>query len=71
MSKTLPLPTAVVPSEFAMLRVEGDLKVLVRLLDVKPAYGKFRYEVSPAHGTGKKWVDSDRLFPVLDDADTA
>lgn len=36
----------------------GGLRVAVVIVDVKMAYGKARYLVSPAQGTGEIWVES-------------
>ena len=45
----------------ALLRCEQDLRVPVRLADVKPGWGTFRYLVEPVGGMGEQWVDESRL----------
>ena len=45
----------------ALLRCEQDLRVPVRLSDVKPGWGTFRYLVEPVGGMGEQWVDESRL----------
>lgn len=36
----------------------GGLRVAVVVMDVKMAYGKARYLVSPVTGTGEIWVEA-------------
>lgn len=36
----------------------GGLMIGVRITDVKMAWGKMRYEVSPLSGSGSVWVES-------------
>lgn len=35
-----------------------QLKVYVRIMDVKQAYGRTRYLVTPKEGKGSQWVES-------------
>lgn len=37
------------------------MKFPVLIRDCKHAYGKMRFQISPASGAGMKWVDEDRL----------
>ena len=39
----------------------GGMLVEVIILDVKQAYGKERYQVSPVSGQGEVWVENLRL----------
>lgn len=48
----------------AMLRVERVLSVPVRIVDVKMAYGAFRFTVQPIGGSGQVTVDGARLLPM-------
>ena len=36
----------------------GGLHVNVLITDVKQAYGRTRYEVTPLQGTGRVWVEN-------------
>lgn len=38
--------------------ITGGLMVEVRITDVKMAWGKLRFEVSPIAGSGSVWVES-------------
>jgi hypothetical protein len=44
----------------ALLSVEG-LSVPVTIRNVRQAYGRTDYQVTPAGGTGVKWVDASRV----------
>lgn len=35
--------------------------VRVKIVDVKSAYGRVRYQVTPTDGTGLQWVDEDAV----------
>jgi len=45
----------------AYLTVPGGLRVKVRVLAKKLAYGRTLWQVTPADGTGAIWVTGDRL----------
>lgn len=42
----------------------GDMVFQVRITDVKTAYGRLRYQITPLVGTGTAWIDADTI--VLD-----
>lgn len=45
-----------------LLPVEGgELKIIIRVKDVKKAYGNILYEVEPMNGKGTKWIKADRV----------
>ena len=60
MEKTMKEIAAVL-GKTALLSIEAGLKVRVRVLDAKKAYGNLRYEVAPEGGEGQAWVDSSRV----------
>lgn len=37
------------------------VRVYVRVLDVKQAYGNLRYLITPLSGVGQTWVDAKRV----------
>lgn len=37
------------------------VRVYVRILDVKQAYGNLRYLITPLEGIGQTWVDARRV----------
>ena len=39
----------------------GGLKVNVEVTDVRVSFGRTQYEVTPLCGSGKVWVDADRV----------
>jgi hypothetical protein len=43
---------------------DGNLKVRVRILDSRVAYGRIQYQVTPTDGAGEKWVDEARVYDV-------
>lgn len=45
----------------AMVRVEGQFMVPMRIIDAKTAYGNVRYLVEPTGGSGREWVDAKRV----------
>ena len=38
----------------------GSIDVAVTILDVKYAYGRIDYQISPVSGFGKKWVTMEK-----------
>ena len=38
-----------------------DLTVTCKVLDMKQAYGKVRYQIEPIRGTGTQWVEAARI----------
>jgi hypothetical protein len=40
----------------------GPIRVGVKIIDVKVAYGNKRYFIEPLQGSGRTWVDADRVF---------
>lgn len=40
---------------------EGQLEVRVKVKDVKKAYGRILYLITPVEGKGTKWVNSERV----------
>ena len=45
----------------------SSMRVSVRILDVKQAYGNTRYLVTPLEGIGQTWVDERKVW-VMDNA---
>lgn len=43
----------------------SNMRVSVRILDVKQAYGNTRYLVTPLEGIGQTWVDERKVL-VMD-----
>jgi hypothetical protein len=41
--------------------VFNELCIKVSILDVKNAYGKIRYRITPKEGSGQSWVDASRV----------
>lgn len=41
--------------------VEDSLEIGVEVKDVKPAYGRLLYLITPVGGTGSKWVNAERV----------
>lgn len=39
----------------------NELKVSVRIIDAKSAYGALRFLVEPVAGSGQVWVSADRV----------
>ncbi len=42
------------------IHMEG-LQVSVKLLDVRPKYGRIDLQITPINGGGIKWISSDKL----------
>ena len=47
---------------------EGDLVFVVKITDVKNAYGNVRYYVTPEAGNGLTWVNADRVQLIEEQA---
>jgi len=47
-----------------LVRVEG-FWVAMMIHDVKSAYGRYRFLVSPVSGSGTSWVEDTRLRPMV------
>ena len=43
----------------------GRLQVVVKVQDVKMAYGRLRYLVAPVTGGGEAWIDAERTAPAV------
>ena len=43
-----------------------SLLVTCRILDIKQAYGRMRFQVSPVNGSGSMWVEDSRLVGLVD-----
>ena len=39
----------------------GELKVSVKILDVKMSYGKTRFLITPLSGSGEVWIENIEL----------
>jgi hypothetical protein len=39
----------------------GDMRISVRIIDVKVSYGSVRYQVKPVAGCGTAWIDADSI----------
>ena len=37
-----------------------------RISDIKQAYGRMRFQVSPVNGSGSMWVEDSRLVGLVD-----
>lgn len=48
----------------AVIRL-GGLSVLVKIEDIKVTYGRERFFVTPVSGTGKIWVETIYLTPIV------
>lgn len=44
----------------------NDMRINVRVIDVKESYGKMRWLVTPLSGMGQTWTEQDPLYPILD-----
>jgi len=44
----------------AAITIQG-LTILVEILNLRSAYGRYQAEIQPLHGSGKKWVNIDSL----------
>lgn len=42
---------------------ESGLTIYVQIHDVRTAFGRVDYEVSPLQGSGTTWVSADRVKP--------
>lgn len=42
----------------------GDMRISVRIIDVKVSYGQVRYQITPLAGEGTTWINVDSI--VLD-----
>lgn len=47
-----------------MLTTTEGFDIVVRIEDVKQAYGTYRYLVDHFHGSGKKWVLAERVREI-------
>ncbi len=46
----------------ATLLVVGGLNITVKILDVRSAFGRTDYQVTPVAGSGVKWVSKDGML---------
>lgn len=44
-----------------VLTVETDLRINIKILDVKMSYGNELVKITPLNGWGEKWVRLDRV----------
>lgn len=47
----------------AAIRI-GDLTVDVRIMNIRSAFGRIDYEVTPVAGTGSRWIDSNNVDSI-------
>ena len=47
--------------------LRGEVSPIVTIIDVKTAYGRVLYQVTPESGIGSTWVTGSRLNPVEPD----
>ena len=39
----------------------GDMRISVRIVDVKVSYGQVRYQITPLAGDGTAWINVDSI----------